>query len=293
MTSGTRTFFSRLCSTLVLWTLILCGVFSGNEVTFFVLVAGLALLGLWEYFRMLDAGGIPNFQLTAIITAAVFLIGGFYYYRGVGPNVSYGFEVGTLVMFVFVVFARQMFARIQASEPLQRMAYTLFGLVYIPWLFHFITKIIYTAPRLPDGATTGQFYVLYLLAVTKFSDMGAYTFGSLFGKHRLVPHISPKKTWEGLGGALFSALLASYWMYALMPNSLSAMTFWDATVLGLLLGFAAVVGDLAESIVKRSTQAKDSSHLLPGIGGVMDLIDSLLFTAPLLFFYMRLVLKLP
>jgi len=107
----------------------------------------------------------------------------------------------------------------------------------------------------------------------------------------MVPHISPKKTWEGFAGALFFSLLASWGMLSLMPGHLSLLTRTHATVLGLLLGFAAVVGDLAESIIKRSTGVKDSGNFLPGIGGALDLIDSLLFTAPLLFFYLRLVVR--
>jgi phosphatidate cytidylyltransferase len=108
----------------------------------------------------------------------------------------------------------------------------------------------------------------------------------------LIPHISPKKTWEGFVGALFFSLLASLGMFKLMPGHLSVLNWTHATVLGLILGFAAVIGDLAESIVKRSTGVKDSGNLLPGIGGALDLVDSLLFTAPLLFFYLRLVIRL-
>jgi len=141
--------------------------------------------------------------------------------------------------------------------------------------------------------TTGHFYVLYLIVVTKFSDMGAYLTGSVFGKHLLVPHISPKKTWEGFFGALAFSLLGSYAMLALMPGKLWLINYYHGTVLGLLLGFAAIIGDLAESIIKRSCDVKDSGRLLPGIGGALDLIDSLLFTAPLLFFYMRLVIRVP
>ncbi|MGI8435617.1 MAG: phosphatidate cytidylyltransferase, partial [Chthoniobacterales bacterium] len=177
------------------------------------------------------------------------------------------------------------------DAPLRTMAYTLFGLLYVLWLFNFITKIVYVVPRSPTGAVTGQFYVLYLIAITKFSDMGAYLTGSVLGKHQMIPHISPKKTWEGFAGALFFSLLASWGFFLLMPNQLSVLNWTHATVLGLLLGFAAVIGDLAESIVKRSTGVKDSGNMLPGIGGALDLIDSLLFTAPLLFFYLRLVIR--
>ena len=186
-----------------------------------------------------------------------------------------------------------MFARLRNDEPLQTMAYTLFGLLYVLWLFNFITKIVYLTPRSSSGQVTGQFYVLYLIAITKFSDMGAYLTGSVTGRHLMVPHISAKKTWEGFLGAIIFALLCSLALYKLMPGHLSVLNWTHATVLGLLLGIAAILGDLAESIIKRSTGVKDSGNLLPGIGGALDLLDSLLFTAPLLFFYMRLVIRVP
>ena len=186
-----------------------------------------------------------------------------------------------------------MFARLRHDEPLQTMAYTLFGLLYVLWLFNFTTKIVYLTPRSSTGVVTGQFYVLYLIAVTKFSDMGAYLTGSAVGRHLMVPQISAKKTWEGFFGALGFALFCSLMLFKLMPGHLPGLNWTHATILGLLLGFAAVVGDLAESIIKRSTDVKDSGNLLPGIGGALDLVDSLLFTAPLLFFYLRLVIRVP
>ena len=290
MKSARLTFFLRFGSTLALWAIILAAVFSGREWAFFCVIMGMALASLREYFHMLDKDGIPNFQLTAIICAAVFLCGSFYYSSVHGSVRALEFELAILVLFLIVMFARQMFVSIHDREPLQTMAYTLFGLLWIPWMFNFITNILFLAPRTADGAPTGQYYVLFLVAVTKFSDMGAYVFGSLFGRHPFVPHISPKKTWEGFVGALFASLLASFGLAWLIPEKLSRFGTLDFAVLGLGLGFAAVIGDLAESIVKRSTQIKDSGGVLPGIGGTLDLIDSLLFTAPLLYFYMRLVL---
>ncbi len=289
MKSARLTFLLRLSSTVTLWAIILAAIFSGREWAFFGVIAVMGLASLWEYFRMLDKDGIPNFQLTAMICAVVFLGGSFYYSSVHGPSHALDFELATLVLFVIVMFARQMFASIRDREPLQTMAYTLFGLLWIPWMFNFTTNILFLAPPV-DGMQTGQYYILFLVAVTKFSDMGAYVFGSLFGKNPFVPHISPKKTWEGFAGALFASLVASFGLSLLIPHKLSAFGTVDYLVLGLGLGFAAVVGDLAESIVKRSTQIKDSGGLLPGIGGTLDLIDSLLFTAPLLYFYMRLVL---
>ena len=286
-------FVLRFVSTVVLWSIALAIAFSGYEVFFWFLISLFGLIALWEFYRMLDHASLPNFKITGLICGAIMLVGSFYYFSKIGPTQSYDFELAVLLFFLLTVFTRQMFAALRHDEPLRTMAYTLFGLLYVLWLFNFITKILYLTPRSTNGIVTGQFYVLYLIAVTKFSDMGAYLTGSVFGRHLMSPHISAKKTWEGFFGALGLALLCSLALFKLMPGHLSAFTWTHATVLGLLLGFAAIIGDLAESIVKRSTGVKDSGGLLPGIGGALDLIDSLLFTAPLLFFYLRLVIRVP
>ena len=286
-------FVVRFITTIALWSVALVIAFSGYELAFYALICVFGLIALWEFYGMLDHRSLPNFKVTGMICGTVMLVGSFYYFAKIGPAQSYDFETAVLLFFLLTVFARQMFARLRHDEPLQTMAYTLFGLLYVLWLFNFVTKIVYVMPRSSSGAVTGQFYVLYLIAVTKFSDMGAYLTGSVIGRHLMIPHISAKKTWEGFFGALVFALLCSLALFKLMPGHLSALTWTHATILGLLLGFAAVIGDLAESIIKRSTGVKDSGNLLPGIGGALDLLDSLLFTAPLLFFYLRLVIRVP
>jgi phosphatidate cytidylyltransferase len=286
-------FVLRFFSTIALWSVALVIAFSGYELAFHLLISAFGLIALWEFYQMLDHKGLPNFKVTGMICGAVMLAGSFYYLSKMGPARSYDFELAVLLFFLLTVFTRQMFARLREDEPLQTMAYTLFGLLYVLWLFNFMTKIVYLLPRSSAGAVTGQFYCLYLIAVTKFSDMGAYLTGMAIGRHPLIPHISPKKTWEGFFGALGLSLLASVGLFAIMPGHLSMLSWSHAIVLGLLLGFAAVIGDLAESIIKRSTGVKDSGNFLPGIGGALDLIDSLLFTAPLLFFYLRLVIRVP
>jgi phosphatidate cytidylyltransferase len=292
-TNGARlVFLTRLGSTLALWSIALYIIFSGFEIGFFLLIGGIGMIGLWEFYNMLDHKGLPNFKYIGMICGAVSICGSFYYYSRASRLQSYEFEAVVLLFFMFVVFARQMFQKTRHISPLETMAYTLFGLLYVVWLFNFLTKIVYVVPH-PPGLVTGHFYVLYLIVVTKFSDMGAYLTGSVFGRHPLIPSISPKKTWEGFFGALGFSLLGSYAMLALMPHKLSLINYTHATILGLLLGFSAIIGDLAESIIKRSCDVKDSGRMLPGIGGSLDLIDSLLFTAPLLYFYMRIVITFP
>ena len=293
MTETQRTFLWRFVSTAALWTAALWTIFTGSEPGFVLLIGGLGLVGLWEYYSMLDAKQLPNFKMFGMVCGAIMLGGCFYWlaWRRMPPEALYDFEISALLLFMLVVFARQMFLKVQELVPLETMAFTLFGLLYVPWPFSFVSKIVYMIPRDAAGEVTGHWYVLFLVVVTKFSDMGAYLTGSLIGKHKLVPHISPKKTWEGFFGALAFSVGGGCALVALLGDRLALLGYGHAAILGLVLGFAAVVGDLAESLIKRSCGVKDSGRFLPGIGGALDLIDSILFTAPMLFFYLRFVLR--
>jgi phosphatidate cytidylyltransferase len=107
----------------------------------------------------------------------------------------------------------------------------------------------------------------------------------------MIPHVSPGKTWEGFGGALLFSQLAGCGLYAIFPQHLWFFQKWTHVIsLGLILAVLAVIGDLAESVLKRSIHAKDSGKILPGIGGSLDLIDSICFTAPALYFYLKWIL---
>src|SRR5207302_1146195 len=161
MTGVRPVFLSRLGSSIVLWAVALGIIFSGFELGFFFLISVVALIGLWEFYLMLDHKKLPNFKITAMLCSVVFICGSFHYFRKVGPAHSYDFEMSVLLLFLIVVFGRQMFEKTRSIWPLETMAYTLFGLLYVPWLFNFITKIVYIIPR-HDGTVTGHFYVLYL-----------------------------------------------------------------------------------------------------------------------------------
>ena len=220
MTSTQLVFLSRLGSSVALWGVALWVIFSGYELGFFALIGTMSLVGLWEFYTMLENKKLPNFKIIGMLSGAVLVGGSFFYFRRVGPVQSYDFEVATLVFFMLVVFARQMFQKTRDLLPIETMAYTLFGLLYVPWLFSFVTKIVYLIPH-PPGQVAGHFYVLWLVLVTKFSDMGAYLTGSMIGRHPLIPHISPKKTWEGFFGALVFSTGGGCALLALIPSKLS------------------------------------------------------------------------
>src|SRR5437762_1280703 len=160
-------FILRFISTIVLWSIALFIAFTGYEILFWLLISAFGLIALLEFYRMLDHRGLPNFKITGLICGAILLAGSFHYFSTVGPASSYDFEVAVLLFFLLTVFGRQMFARLRDDEPLQTMAYTLFGLLYVLWLYNFITKIVYLTPRSSSGQLTGQFYVLYLIANRK------------------------------------------------------------------------------------------------------------------------------
>src|SRR5207247_268244 len=153
------TFILRFISTVALWSIALLIMFSGYEILFWLLISLFGMIGLLEFYRMLDYKGLPNFKITGMICGAVLLAGSFYYFSKIGPAGSYDFEVAVLLFFLLTVFGRQMFARLRHEEPLQTMAYTLFGLLYVLCLYNFITKIVYLTPRSSTGVVTGQFYV--------------------------------------------------------------------------------------------------------------------------------------
>lgn len=287
-------FLSRLSSTLVLWGVVLWTIFSGYAPGIAAVIALMGLMALWEFYAMLgwrgdakgnEGAGLPSFRIVGMLCGVALFAGVFWSLGARGLAGTGEVEAAILAGSLLLIVLRQLLRGLDAAPA--AMAYTLFGLLYVAWLFTFMNKLVYVTPRSADGAVTGQFYVLYLMVVTKFSDMGAYLTGTAIGKHPMAPRISPKKTWEGFFGALGFSLLGSYGMLALLGSKLPHLNAVHAGVLGLALGFAAILGDLAESLLKRATGVKDSGRLLPGIGGALDLIDSLLFTAPLLYFYLR------
>jgi phosphatidate cytidylyltransferase len=202
------------------------------------------------------------------------------------PAKANDFETSLLIIFVLGLCLLQFVSQSNTSGLLA-ISTTLFGLMYVPWLLNFVQKINFF-PNLD-----GKYYVLYFILVTKFSDTGAYAVGSLIGKHKMIPRISPSKTWEGFAGALTVSTLGSLLFAHFFRANLSGMTWRHAILLGLVLGSSAVIGDLIESLFKREAGVKDSGRYFPGIGGILDLLDSLLFNAPLMYLYLRHVLTGP
>ena len=296
--SKVQVFLRRSLSTVFLWTVILTSLFSGHRLVsdgvFLLIVALLALAGLVEFYGIAEKRGMVNFKISGVIGGLLLMVGTFLNVTGrLGTSGSPArvndFETSFLILFVLGLCVRQFVSK-KNSAGLTAIATTLFGLMYVPWLLNFIQKISFFpfAPGSPPDA--GKFFLLYFILITKFSDMGAYVVGSLIGRYKMIPRISPGKTWEGFGGAIVVSTGASVAFVFCFGAQMVGMNLLHAIVLGVVLSITAVIGDLIESLFKREAGVKDSGNLFPGIGGILDLLDSLLFNAPIMYLYLRHIL---
>ncbi len=286
--SKAKVLLRRTVSSVLLWTIVLVAIFSENrlvsEYFFLFVMLLLAGAGLTEFYDLVSRRGLVCFKGWGIFGGLLLMVSTFAYLSPrVAPAKANDFETSFLILFVLGLCLRQFLSRTNPAGLLA-ISTTLFGLMYVPWLLNFIQKINFF-PHI-----NGRFYVLYFILVTKFSDMGAYLVGSLIGRHKMIPRISPGKTWEGFGGAIFFSTLASLLFAHFAAHRLFGMNWVHALILGIVLSSAAVLGDLIESLFKREAGVKDSGRLFPGIGGILDLMDSLLFNAPLMYLYLRHVL---
>ncbi len=295
--SKSKVFLRRLLSTVILWTVILAALFSGNQLiadyVFLFIMVVLAAAGLVEFYGLVEKRELVCFRWCGLIGGVLLMAGTFLHCTGKlgdydSPSHVNDFEISFLILFVLGLCVRQFVSRSNTAGILA-ISTTLFGLMYVPWLLNFIQKINFF-PGLSGG---GKFFVLYFILVTKLSDTGAYAVGSLIGRHKMIPRISPGKTWEGFAGAIVVSTLASWLFVHFLGHRMPGMTPLHAVILGIVLSSTAVIGDLIESLFKREAGVKDSGNLFPGIGGILDLLDSLLFNAPIMYLYLRHVLAHP
>ena len=282
----------RALSTVVLWGLVAAALATDSALLFYVLITVVGTLACGEFLALLGLRGTPGWagvSLVAVICSAAHLIAVAMgsHLGGSGTVGDYDMVATPLLMIGITVAL--LFHPIQGERTRDMFLGAVFGFVYTAVLASFMIRILFVGnDYVAPGTMTGAYYLLFLLVVTKFADMGAYVVGTLIGKHKLIPHISPGKTWEGiLLGAFPFAIGGGCLIYQIFGDRMPVLNWTHVLVLGALLAAVAIVGDLAESVLKRSLAKKDSGSVLPGIGGVLDLVDSLLFTAPVLFIYLQ------
>ncbi len=270
----------------------LLGFFLPSVCIWIVLVA-VSTIAMFEFYRMVNMAGVPAFRMVGAGVGGLIITVTFF---SLGPevervNVAYHWESMILFVATAAILIRQ-FPQKHNKKPLSTVAGTLLGILYIPFLLNFATKLLLewdSTQLLKPVSVTGVLLVFYMVTVVKASDIGAFFVGKFLGRHKLFPRLSPKKTWEGLFGGLFLGVAGSliYWKIVDGNFGVVTMTLKDVLFLGVFLSLVGMVGDLAESLIKRAANVKDSGDSIGGFGGLLDVLDSLLFAAPAFYFYLR------
>jgi len=265
----------RVASALVAAPVTLACVWFGDA-PLATLLAAAAAAGAWEFFRMADAAsGARAFSRTGIVLAALIPLGVHAHARGLGaPPLTAG------VLVVLALLTLAVWRRGVAGRPLAGVATTVLGVFYVavPLAYGYALR----AHDWTVGRAAGTALVMLPVLCTWASDIGAYAAGRLVGGPKLIAAVSPGKTVAGAAGALVAsgALAAAYAPNVLRPVANLGFAPGRALLFGLLVSVAAQLGDLVESLLKRDAGVKDSSNLIPGHGGVLDRVDSLLFVLP-------------
>jgi phosphatidate cytidylyltransferase len=256
----------RLISSAVLVSLSVYAMW-GPMLFFFVASEFLIFCALREYYRLAATAGAP-IESKVGITAGLLAPIALYY------SVDLVFLVFT-TMIIFLAY----FRRERREHGLLGVALTFFGVFYVAWFFSHVIMI--------RALENGSEWVFYVVLLVKGGDAGAYFIGKKFGKTRLIEYISPNKSVEGAVAGFVTTLVLSFISISYLPQ----VDVIHLLVLGLIIGVLAPLADLAESLIKRNAQIKDSGEV-PGLGGILDVLDSLLLTVPFVYFYLVSIMGL-
>ncbi len=264
MTGEILTLTKRLIWSTVLISIAAYALFGAPTWLFLIVLDVIILLGLSEYFRMAETKGYfinrnLGFVFGGLLPLPIYVQGDVII-----------LTVAVLCLFVFNFHKRY------KEQAMASTSLTLFGLVYIAWFMSFMAKI----RIFPDG----KWWLFYVIFILKIGDAAAYFFGKRFGAHKLIPHVSPNKSVEGAVAGLVMTVAMSLASSCYLKH----VPLLHLAGLGILLGVLGQLSDLSESLLKREAQLKDSGRI-PGLGGILDVIDSLLLTVPVLYYYLATI----
>jgi phosphatidate cytidylyltransferase len=251
-----------------------------------ILLSVAAALAAWEYVRIAEAGGARPMMGWTVVLAVLLPLA--VHAARLGYRLP---PLSWLAMLVPLLLTVALWTRGSEGKPLGAVAMTLFGALYTGGMLAFVYALRYH--RFTVDALGGTLLVALPVVLTWLNDSGAFFAGKAFGKRKLMPSVSPGKTWAGAVGALVTSVLGT-WLamrFVIGPLTGLGMTMVGVVVFGVTLSVAAQVGDLVESMLKREAGVKDSSSLIPGHGGVLDRVDSLLFTVPLAYVLLDYLLR--
>ncbi len=252
---------------------------AGNIAVLLVLMA-VCGLAMQEVYELMEKGELPASKKMGMTSGLLFV-------AATWVTLKYELPESVLwsaLLLIFLVNFFRIFLYSDARIAVRNVTGTMFGLVYVALFWSFFVRLY-----MDGGADAPTRTAFYLILAVKWGDAGAYFIGSRFGKRSLAPAISPNKSWEGLfGGILFSCVVGGLWWW-LSKGTLGPSQFplYHALILGIVLPIIGTLGDLVESLFKRAVDVKDSGAIAHGMGGMLDMIDSLLFTAPFMYIYVQ------
>jgi phosphatidate cytidylyltransferase len=263
----------RIFSFVLLWTIIAVSILLFKAHAGVLLVATIAFFTQLELYQLFEKMGLKPVKGLGLACGAVISLGAYYV-----PGIDSGND---LFVLSFVVLTLTIIRLDLQAGRLRSFMPTLFGLLYVPYLLHFIIKIIKMFEFNGYGTSSGIFLAVWIVAVAKCTDVGGLLVGMKIGKTPLSV-ISPKKTYEGAAGGIVFSMLIGIILLGLFPHFAPAgLTWWLAALIAIPVAIASIASDLVESAFKRQAGVKDSGKLIPGIGGAFDLADSLILSAPL------------
>jgi phosphatidate cytidylyltransferase len=238
----------------------------------------LIVLGLCEFSSVLRH---RNVYISPIILVLFGLL--------IGVSAYFFGEKFLLIILLFGVFISGLIQLIRnkVDYSIENLSSFLFGLIYVAVLFSFLILIRELPRNIGLNYQLGGFWVIFLFLSLWLSDTLAYFVGTPLGKHKILPLISPRKSWEGSAGGIAGAVVSAFLAKSIFLKDIPLI---HLLILSILVSVSGQVGDFVESSFKRSASLKDSSNIIPGHGGILDRFDSLLFSAPLVYFYLKFIL---
>lgn len=249
---------------------------------FTVLASIAGLFALLEFYRLTGVLKVIPLAVCGALLMLFFIV---------YPHLDFDVDVSLLSLLLTASVALPMILMIflPKQEGLFRLwAWTLTGVLYIGWLLSFLVALR-LSPGTPDFPETGRNLVFLVLFTTFGSDTAAYFVGKAIGRHKLIPSISPNKTWEGAIAGVVGAVIVSL-LFTLSTPFLLPLNYVYAIILGIIISIFGQMGDLAESMLKRGAGVKDSGVIMPGHGGIMDRLDSILFAGAVVYLYYTILI---
>lgn len=264
----------RVISALLLLPVVCIPVYLGGF--WFFLAATIALgIGVWEFNHIYLQNPV-NYTSTAVMVLMVVLMCIVRYYFGF----DWSWRLFAVCFMLIMVYSTVSYEK-GNDHAANGFATAVTGLVYFGWIGSYAIAL--------RGLDDGLIWVIFTFVMTWSADIGAFFVGRIFGKTHMFKRVSPKKTWEGyFGGVIFTVLIA-YLAHSFVPQVRSLMIMKEVLLFGFTISVVCPFGDFGESMLKRSFNVKDSSNLIPGHGGVLDRLDSILFSMPIAFWFFEIV----